>query len=121
MTTHTTRATLQDIASNCEFALDLIKKRGPKNFTHDTAFRYALEHALVILSTAISHIPHDMRTQQPTAPWTLVQEIGSRITYGERQHVEDMTVWNAITTHLAPLHKVAQRMLADLDQPRLPL
>ena len=53
--------------------------------------------------------------------WAPVQEIGSRMTYEERQGVDDITVCNAITTHPAPLHKAAQRMIDDLDQPGLPL
>ena len=43
------------------------------------------------------------------------------MTYDTRKSMDDLTVWSAITTHLAPLHKIVKQMIADLDQPGLPL
>jgi len=87
MTLRTIRDYLEDIANHCAFALDLIKQRGPKNFSHDIAFRYALEHVLVILSVAINHLPDDMRHEHPTAPWASIQDLGSRMAYDARKNV----------------------------------
>jgi hypothetical protein len=36
------------------------------------------------------------------------------MTSGARKGVSDLTVWNATTTHLAPRHKTAKRMVDDL-------
>ena len=75
----------------------------------------------MILDTAISHLPAALKGQHAEAPWETVREMGARMHYDRRHEVADAEVWQVLSTQLEPLRDAAKRILADLDQPGLPL
>lgn len=117
----TTCEYLADIATNADLALDAMKGRRLKHFSHDWAFRAALQFVLVILDTAISHLPAALKRQQSEVPWETVQHMGACMHYDRRHEVDDAAVWHVLSTHLGPLRDAAKRILADLDKPGLRL
>ena len=112
----TTRDYLADIATNADLALDAMKGRRLKHFSHDWAFRAALQFVLVIMDTAIAHIPAALKSQHPEAPWEAVREMGARMHYDRRHEVDDAAVWHVLSTQFAPLRDAARRILADLQK-----
>ena len=84
-------------------------------------FQHALCYALVILSSAISRIPAELRAKQPSAPWAVVQETGALMGYAWRDRIDNKAVWHVLTTHMAPLRAAVHSIIAEQDEQGLPL
>ncbi len=113
----TTREYLADIETNADLALDAMKGRRLKHFSHDWLLRAALQFVLVIMDTAITRIPAALKAKHPEAPWETVREMGARMASDRRHEVADAQVWEVLSTYLGPLRDAAKRILADLDKP----
>ena len=114
------RDRLYDIDQNISLVLDVAKRRSLTNFQHDMAFRYTILHALMIIAEAASNFPADMTAQHPEVPWPKIIAIGHMIR-DDHQRVDARIAWEVATVHLEPLNEAVRKLLADLNQPSLPL
>jgi uncharacterized protein with HEPN domain len=115
-----TRPRLYDIDQNITLVLDVTKRRSHENLQHDMAFRYTILHALMIIAEAVHYLPADITAQHPGVPWPKIVGIGNMIKH-EYHRVDTLIVWEVVTVHLKPLHVAVKKLLADLEQPVLPL
>lgn len=111
---------LYDIDQNIILVLDVAKRRSHANLQHDVAFRYTILHALMIIAEAVHYLPADMTARYTEVPWPKIVGIGNMIKH-EYHRVDTLIVWEVVTVHLGPLHVAIKKMLADLNQPALPL
>jgi uncharacterized protein with HEPN domain len=115
-----TRPRLQDIDEHIGYALDLVKGRTLKHLTTDYAMRLALFHAIQIIAEAVDKLPSEMHVAYPAVPWRNIKATGNHIKH-EYHRIDPEIIWDVATVHLKPLHLVIKRLLADEDQPTLPL
>ena len=64
-----TRPRLHDIASNIEVVFDITKGRTRHHLQGDTALRYVILHALMIIAEAVRHLPPETLAPYPGIPW----------------------------------------------------
>ena len=108
-----TRPRLQDIDENITLALDLIRGRTLNHLTNDSAFRYALQFAILVIAEACppySRLNFATNTQKSHGPTSSLSEttFGTSITA-----IDPDVIWNVATMHLKPLHAAIKQMLAD--------
>jgi uncharacterized protein with HEPN domain len=71
---------------------DLIRGRTKNHLQHDTALRYAILHALMIIAEAIRHLPPAILAPYPTIPWKDIVGIGTIIKH-EYHRVDPDVIW----------------------------
>lgn len=96
---------LRLIAENADIVRDLTYRRSLAHFEHDTALRYAVSFALMIIGDVVKTLPDDVKAARKEVPWSSIAGLGTLI--GDACHrVEPAIAWEAATRHL-PLLKGA--------------
>jgi uncharacterized protein with HEPN domain len=113
-----TRPRLEDIEQNITLALVFVHQRTLKHVTHDFALRYALQHALLIISEAVKNLPPELCAEHPEIPWRKIRSLGDKLRH-EYHRINPEIIWDVATVHLKPLHEVIKLMLAHADQSKL--
>ncbi len=114
-----TRPRLEDIDQNITIALAFVHQRTLKHVTHDLALRYALQHALLIISEAVKNLPADLCAEHPEIPWRKIKSLGDKLRH-EYHRINPEIVWDVATVHLKALHVAIEQMLISLNSPSLP-
>ena len=104
---------LRDIDQNISLILECISHKTLEEFAHNTAQRYAVLHALMIIAEAVRSLPPDLTAGHPSIPWSKIVGIGTKIKH-EYHRVDPFVAWTAATVHLLPLRTVILQMIADL-------
>lgn len=112
------RPRLEDIDENITIALAFIHQRTLQHVAHDPALRYALQHALLIISEAVTNLPPDLCAEHPEIPWRKFKSLGSKLLH-PHQRISPQIIWDVATVHLKPLQKVVKVMLAAIERPTL--
>lgn len=115
-----TRPRLTDIDTNITLVFAIMQQRTRHDLQTDTALRYAILHALMIIAEAVRHLPKEDLAPHATVPWSDIVGIGVMIKH-EYHRVDPDVVWNVITVHLKPLQAIIRAMLTDVVSPGLPL
>jgi uncharacterized protein with HEPN domain len=111
---------LYDINTNIAVIVDVTKGRTRNHLENDTAFRYVVLHALMIIAEAVRHLPEELLAPHTSIPWKDLVSIGEVITDDYHQVDLDM-IWNAANVHVRALRVVIKQMLAEQIQPALAL
>ena len=113
-------ARLDDIDNTLTRLLALAKDRTPADLSDDWGFGQACHYALHTIGEAAKHLPANLRAKYPEVPWHDVMTLRDILSH-EYFRIDQDVIWEVLTTHLRPLHKTIKRMIADADQPALPL
>jgi uncharacterized protein with HEPN domain len=115
-----TRALLHDIDFNIAVVLDITKGRTQNHLENDTALRYVVLHALMIIAGAVRQLPDEALAPHPVIPWKDIIRLG-RVIEQEYDRVDPDVIWRMVKVHLPALRPVIKTKIADQDQPALPL
>ena len=115
-----TRPRLYDINQNILVVLDVSKRRTRAHLQNDITLRYTILHALMIIAEAVKRLPDQTKAPYPEIAWSKIIGLGIMIKH-EYHRVDSEIVWDGVVDHLKPLHEVVKKLLADLEQPGLPL
>lgn len=109
-----TRPRFEDIDQNITIAMAFVHQRTLKHVTHDLALRYALQHALLIMSEAVRHLPPDLCAEYPEIPWRKIKSLGNKLRH-EYHRISPEIIWDVATVHLKPLHRAIKQLLATAN------
>jgi uncharacterized protein with HEPN domain len=114
------RPRLHDIATNIEVVFDITKGRTCNHLQGDTALRYVVLHALMIIAEAVKNLPAETLARYPHISWKAIVGVGTLIKH-EYHRIDPDVIWSVVKVHLPALKPVIKMMLADTDLPGLPL
>lgn len=109
------RVRLADIDQNIRIVLDLMKRRTKAHLAADVALRYAVQHAVMINTEAVRHLPQDLTSRYPDISWKDIGSAGNVIRH-EYFRVDPDVMWSIVSVHLPKLQPVIQKMLQNLKQ-----
>jgi len=118
--TRSARHRIVDIIESIDFVQTTTKGKGFGDFVANIQLRYAVQMAMVIIAEAANNIPKEVLAAYPSMSWSDMIGMGVRIKH-HYYRIDPRIAWDAITRDFPELLAVAKRMLADLDQPALPL
>jgi uncharacterized protein with HEPN domain len=116
----TVHARLYDIDQTITKLLDVSKGRTLAHLSNDWAFAQVCNYALQSIGEAINHLPPELLVAHPGPPWRKIIGMSHKLRH-EYFRIDADVIWEVLTVHLRPLHATVKKMLADLDQPGLPL
>jgi uncharacterized protein with HEPN domain len=114
------RARLADIDATIANLLTNTKGRGPADLDTDWAFSQMCHYALQTIGEAANHLPATLHARYPDVPWRKIVGMSHRLRH-EYFRIDAKVLWLVITEHLPPFHAAIKRMIAEEDQPGLPL
>ena len=84
-----------------------------QEFKRDIILKHAIQHAFLIISEAVRHIPSDILDDHPALPWEDIKRIGNHLRH-EYFHVDDAIIWDVIDLHLNALKSCVEEMRTGL-------
>ena len=107
------RPRLMDIRDNIKIVADLAKGRTQQDLEDDVAFRYAVHHAVLIITEAVRHLPVAVKSKHPTLPWADIESTGNYLRH-EYFRIDPDVMWSVIRLHLPQLGQVIQEVSDDV-------
>ena len=96
---------LEDILETIQLIEKFVKGMEFTDFQDDPKTRYAVVHALLIISEASRRLPDAVKNRHPDIPWRDVANSGN-VFRQEYHSINDRMIWKTVTDRL-PLLKLA--------------
>jgi uncharacterized protein with HEPN domain len=101
---------LEDILEAIRLIEAFVKGMELIDFEGDSKARFAVVHALLIISEASRRLSDDLRRRNPGIPWRNVANSGDF--YRHKYHsINDKMIWKTVTDQLPSLKQVIQNEL----------
>jgi len=109
-----------DIDTTITGLLASAKGRSLDDLSNDWNFGFACHYALQVIGEAVKNLPADLVQRHTEIPWRKVASLSDRLRH-EYFRIDKDILWEVITVYLTPLQRTVRRIMADADQPALPL
>jgi len=87
------------------------------DFDRSWAALRSTQHALLIISEAVKHLPLEMKATKPDIPWDRIRSLGNFLRH-EYASIDNARIWSIVTEHLDTLEDAVRALLAESDQTR---
>lgn len=95
-----------------------MRHRTKEHLRHDTALRYAVLHALMIIAEAVRHTPKELMAPHPQIAWRDIVGLGVLIKH-EYHKVDTDVIWSTVQDHLPQLRSAVKTMLTTIEATEL--
>ena len=85
------------------------------DFEGDSKTRFAVVHALLIISEASRRLPDAVKNRHPDIPWRDVANSGN-VFRQEYHSINDRMIWKTLTDRLPPLKRAIKKELESMKQ-----
>lgn len=116
----TALALLMNIDANVSFVLDILRGRTASHLTNDLALRYAVQHALLLISAAVHRLPSVVRTYYPDASWEFFDKSVDDLLAGAKQP-DFEKLWDFVHAQLPRFQVAIRNALHQAREGVLPL
>ena len=101
---------LEDILEVIQMIEEFVKGMELADFQDDPKTRYAVVHALLIISEASRRLSDAVKKRHPDIPWRDVANSGN--IYRHQYHsINDRMIWKTVTDRLPPLKRAIKKEL----------
>ena len=101
---------LEDILEVIQMIEEFVTGMKLADFQDDLKARYAVIHALLIISEASRRVPDAVRNKHPDIPWRDVANSGN--IYRHKYHnINAKMIWKTVTDRLPPLKRAIKKEL----------
>ena len=104
---------LEDILEAIQLIEDFVTGMEFADFQDDSKTRYAVVHALLIISEASRRLSEDWKGRHPDIPWWDVANSGN-IYRHEYHSINDRMIWKTVTDRLPPLKQAIKNELESI-------
>ncbi len=104
---------LEDILEAIQLIEKFVKGLEFVVFQNDPKTRYAVVHALLIISEASRRLPDDVRKRHPDIPWRDIANSGN-IYRHEYHNINDRMIWKTVADRLPPLKRAVKKELESI-------
>ncbi len=108
------RKWLEDILEAIQLIEEFVTGMEFTDFQDDSKTRYAVVHALLIISEASRRLSEDLKSRHPDIPWRDVANSGN-IYRHEYHSINDRMIWKTVTESLPTLKNALMKKLEELD------
>ena len=104
---------LEDILEAIQLIKKFVKGMEFTDFQDDPKTRYAVVHALLIISEASRRLSDAVKKRHPDIPWRDVANSGN-IYRHEYHNINDRMIWKTVTDRLPPLRRAIKKELKSI-------
>ena len=104
---------LEDILEAIQLIEKFVKGMEFTDFQDDPKTRYAVVHALLIISEASRRLSDAVKKRHPDIPWRNVANSGN-IYRHEYHNINDRMIWKTLTDRLPPLKRAIKKELESI-------
>ena len=105
---------LEDILEAIQLIEEFVTGMEFPDFQHDSKTRYAVVHALLIISEASRRLSEDLKSRHPDIPWRDIANSGN-IYRHEYHSINDRMIWKTVTESLPTLKNTLMKKLEEMD------
>ena len=104
---------LEDILEAIQLIEKFVKGMEFTDFQDDPKTRYAVVHALLIISEASRRLSDAVKKRHPDIPWRDIANSGN-IYRHEYHSINDRMIWKTLTDRLPPLKRAIKKELESI-------
>ena len=108
------RKWLEDILEAIQLTEEFVTGMEFADFQDDSKTRYAVVHALLIISEASRRLSEDLKNRHPDIPWRDIANSGN-IYRHEYHSINDRMIWKTVTESLPTLKNAIMKKLGEMD------
>ena len=105
---------LEDILEAIQLIEDFVTGMEFADFQDDSKTRYAVVHALLIISETSRRVSDDVKNRHPDSPWNDIANVGNVLRH-EYHRINDRIVWKTVTESLPTLKNALMKKLEAMD------
>ena len=107
------RKWLEDILEAIQLIEEFVTGMKFADFKDDSKTRYAVVHALLIISEASRRLSEDLKNRHPDIPWRDIANSGN-IYRHEYHSINDRMIWKTVTESLPTLKNALMKKLEEI-------